>query len=89
MFYSKKTLKQHSGANFKNPFVKKICIIFMLFHPFSAYWIKKTRKKHILTGVWSEQHPNTSQNIHHFFQLLLLSLDVELNINLAQRKVLL
>ena len=48
--------------------------IFMLFLPFSALLHKKL-KKHVLTSVWSAQHPNASRNIQQasYGNLYLLS----------------
>ena len=57
MFSGNKTLDQGLGANSGTHSL----INFLLFLPF--YVFCKKVKKHILTSVWSAQHPNANRNI--------------------------
>ena len=61
-----KTLNQCTGAISKNCFCS-ILSPFSCFFSFFNFLGQKTLKKHILTSLWSVQHPKAGQNIQHPF----------------------
>ena len=56
------TLDQHSGSNSEKKFLVKLWSNFLLFLSLFSFSSPKTLKEHVLTSVWSAQHPNTVSN---------------------------
>ena len=54
-----------TSTNLKPRFSAKVYIKCLAFSSFFQLFAPKTLKKHILTSVWSVQHPNAGENIQH------------------------
>ena len=51
------------GCKLKNIFFAKFCPNLLAFLPFPAFFAWKSLKRHVLTSLWSAQHPNAGGNI--------------------------